>query len=123
MREKQFSISGSFGFIEFGVAQSDVSDKLEEIYAAFGDEPTLYLDIGFFSNPDDVTQKTPGYRYSLHFNDKHPAIPQPLIVPFAAEFYFCSTQCMKEWFNRLIDRIDAARRGDDDLSDSYNPIE
>ena len=48
----------------------------------------------------------PGVYPGIEFNDNHPDTPRPPLVEMQAELYFCSTSCLRDWLNQIVDQME-----------------
>ena len=56
---------------------------------------------------ESTDQPYPGVYPGIEYNEQHPDVPQPLMNETQADVYFCSTRCLRHWFNATVDAMEA----------------
>lgn len=55
---------------------------------------------------EGVDQPYPGIYPGIEFTEQHPDVPHPLMNETQADLYFCSTPCLRNWFNTTVDALE-----------------
>ncbi len=64
----------------------------------------------------------PGIYPGVEYNEQHADVPHPLMNETQADLYFCSTRCLRDWFNATVDALEGMLDRGEVAGQMTNPV-